>query len=246
MSKNRRQRSSVIGPGARTRGRAAPALRVHEAPRARHRLKPGPSRGSDDLAGSDYRRRYTHRREQHGDDRAHAEETVRRRSGSRPRAREAVRQRRAEADRARVRSAESGGGAGAGSSRGPDSPGVLLRHAEARAQRRGRGRAGAEDPGKGRGLGGQAATGRSRRAAGEPAQVSRPRRRGRRDARRLRVLGGVERQDGRPCRQACRCWRSPDSQALLEGAASVLRRQRRGRCRAGRAQPCWGRSSFSS
>ena len=39
----------------------------------------------------------------------------------------------------------------------------------------------------------------------EPAQVAQPRRRGRRDARRLRVLGDVERQDGRPRRQARRC-----------------------------------------
>ena len=46
----------------------------------------------------------------------------------------------------------------------------------------------------------------------------------------------LERQDGRPRREASRCWRSPDSQALLEGAASVLRGQRRGRCRAGRAR----------
>ena len=156
------------------------------------------------------------------------------------------RQRRAEADRARVRSAESGGGAGAGSSRGADSPGVLLRHARSRAERRGRGRAGAEDPGEGRGLGRQAAPGRSRRAAGEPPQVSQPRRRGRRDARRLRVLGDVEGQDRRPRREA----------EPLRGIIRFASSSRRSSERSSRttpspvsswtSSPCSGRSSFSS
>ena len=63
--------------------------------------------------------------------------------------------------------------------------------------------------GKGGDYGRQAAPGRSRRAAGEPAQVAQPRRRGRRDARRLRVLGHAEGQDRRPRREESRCGRLP-------------------------------------
>ena len=73
------------------------------------------------------------------------------------------------------------------------------------------------------------------------------RRRGRRDARRLRLLGVAEGAAEDPPWSARRCTASATApQAVLEGAARVLRRARAGRARARRPDRSSARSSCSS
>ena len=92
----------------------------------------------------------------------------------------------------RVESALDRGRARDGSARCTDQAGLLLRHARARAQQGGRRRTREAGPGQGQRLRREAAPGRARRAPGGPPEVSQPRRRGGRDAGRVRVLGVVQ------------------------------------------------------
>ena len=118
---------------------------------------------------------------------------------------------------------------GHGSARGADPPGLLLRHARPRARQARRRRARPPDPGQGRRLGREAAAGRAGRAAGRAAPVGELQRRGRRAARRLRLLGDDEGRARPERRQSAARRRAAAAQALLEGAARVLRRRTRPR-----------------
>ena len=117
-------------------------------------------------------------------------------------------------------------GARDGPARRPDPPGVLLRHPRPDPQRARAGRPGATRAGEGRRLGRQAAAGRPERLPPSCAQLAELRRRGRRDAGRVRLLGLDEaRAAASHVRDAVR-GRAPAAQALLEGTAGLLRRAR--------------------
>ena len=139
------------------------------------------------------------------------------------RADQGLRQRRAEAHGAGDGTPLDRGGARDGSARRADPSGVLLRHAgsDAEPARRRRSRpAGAEEGGR---LRRQAPAGRPVPAPGGRAQVAGVRRRGRRDARRLRLLG-VDEGDTGTRRPGDDHGPTAEVEALLEGATGVLRR----------------------
>ena len=120
-----------------------------------------------------------------------------------------------------------GGGARRRSARGADPPGVLLRHARPDAQQGRRRRPGATDPGQGRRLGRQAASGRPaascrRRCARSPNFVVEV------DAMPGGYVcsGSMKAQAAADGRAAVGVGREAAAQAVLQGAAGVLRRPR--------------------
>ncbi len=153
-----------------------------------------------------------------------------------PRAREPVRQHRAEGDRPRPPDAFGDDGTGHRPARRAGPPGVLLRHPRSPAQpgrRRGAGTAG---PGAGERLDREAASGRAGRPARRGPQVAQPRGRGRRDEGFARVLGLDEAHPGARRGAVDDPRGQADPQALLQGAAGVLRRPRAGGHRARRSE----------
>ena len=117
------------------------------------------------------------------------------------------------------------GGAGAGRrpARGPDPPGLLLRHPRPRPQPGRRRGAGPPDPGSRARLGDQAAPGRPGRPAGGAAPAARVRRRGRRPAGRVRVLGiaqGPAAARRRSARRSPACGRSASCSRRSSGRSS--------------------------
>ena len=141
------------------------------------------------------------------------------------------RQRRAQADRPR-RGREGMALDGGGARHGPDgrlpAPGLLLRHSEPRPrQRRGR-RPRPSHAGQARRLGGQAATGRSRGAAGRGPRAEELRRRGRRVAGWIRLLRLLQGRAGLRRGQAGDHRGREDLGAVQQASACVLRRTRAG------------------
>ena len=104
-----------------------------------------------------------------------------------------------------------------------DPAGLLLRHARPRAQRERRRRARAPRPGQGRRHRRQAAAGRPAGAARGAPPLAELRRRGGRDAGRLRLLRLVQGSALRAARARDPGRRATDPQALLQGAARLLR-----------------------
>ena len=137
------------------------------------------------------------------------------------------RQRRAQAHRPRLRAPLHRHRAGHGPPGGPDPPGLLLRHPRPSPQPGRRGRAGPPGPGPRRRHRRQAPPHRPRPAAPECPQGQDHGRGGRRHARRLCLLGLLQ---GRPRprhrRQGGRGRRPGDPQAVLQGAAGLLRHPR--------------------
>ena len=184
-------------------------------------------------AGQRWRRRYARgsvrapRPERNKDDpRRRCSQADRRAAARLQRARGRRRQRRAEAVRAGAPAALRGRRARAGPARRPGPAGALLRHARARPRAGGRRRARAPRAGQGRRLGGQAPAGRAVGSACRPAPVRGLLRRGRRDARRVRLLR-VAQGPAEAAGRARDAARGPTAaQAVLEGAARVLRRAR--------------------
>ncbi len=216
------------------------AAKGDRARRARERTPRSPA-GAYPLAAIRSRLRTSH----HGYHRSTAR-PVRRGPCRNPRADRGRRQRRAEADRPHELPALRHPRARPRSARRADPPGLLLRHARPGPQQGRRRRARAARPGQGRGLGRQAA---ARRAGGHPsrdADVGQPRRRGRRDARGLCLLGDAEgrRLDRRGQRGSPR--RSGAEQGLLQGAARRSTRSTRPRASASTISRPSDRSSSSS
>ena len=148
-----------------------------------------------------------------------------------PRARSKGRQRRAEAHGSGRRPSRRDLRARPRSPGSPDPAGLLLRYSGSRPQRRRRRRAGAADPGTGGRHGRQAPPGGPGRSSGGAAPLAERRSRGRCDARRLRVLRVAEGEGGCAVGPRRRAREARDQEALLEGAARVLRRScARGSC----------------
>ena len=118
--------------------------------------------------------------------------------------------------------------------RGGDQAGVLLRHTRPHIERARARRPGAPRPAEGRRHGREAAARGARRHAGRHPRVNCLLGRGGRDARWLRLLGVDEGGSPQGIRAGRRGRGTAAPEAVLEGAASVLRRARAGRDRTGR------------
>jgi hypothetical protein len=141
------------------------------------------------------------------------------------------RERRAQADHSRVRPAIGHRGPTTRSARLAGPPGGVLRHPRPGAQPAGPGRSGPAGPAKGRRLGREAAARRPGRAPPDAPWFTELRRRGRRHARRVRVLGIAQGPVERIARPRGARRRTPHPQTVQEGATSVLRRPRTRRAR---------------
>ena len=153
------------------------------------------------------------------------------------------RQRGAEADRPRGGSALSCRSARHGPPRGAAPAGVLLRHTGSGALREGRRRPCPPRAEEGRRLGREAATGGAVASRREPAAVSQHGRRGGRDAGRFRVLGVPEAHPRHARGESGRQGRAQAAQAVLEGAARLLRRARARRESSSTTSRSWARST---
>ena len=156
------------------------------------------------------------------------------------------RQRRAEAHDRRDRSVRDARGARHRSARRAHPSGLLLRHARPRSGRRRRRGASAADPGRQRRHDREAPARGPRCAARGPPRRPHLRRRGRRDAGRVRLLGVDE--GARDEREGPRGGegRQPPPQAPHEDAARALRDARTGWDRRSRTWSRWARSRCSS